>query len=180
MSLITVSKAVPVSVPSSFEVLFLTKMIPSWPTADGLRFGGDTDEMDITIDFGRLPLQQMVADMEHRPSDITAKLKPFLEGKLSQEVYEIELDDLNELGIDIEHFLQSLCQRFPDEFDFFEVAWAYTDHRFHHGNFGGGAYFITADAIHATITHDFLDEKRAAYEAKASLDDQSGMNGPAR
>jgi len=180
MSMITVSKAIPVSAPSSFEVLFLTKMIPSWPTAEGLRFGGDTDQMDVTHRFGRWVLQQMVEDMETRPSDITTKLKPFLEGKLANGAYDIELDELNELGLDIEHFLQSLCQRFPDDVDFFEVAWAYTDRGFQHGNFWGGAYFITADAIHETTTHGFLEEKRAAYMAKSSMDDQSELRGPAR
>jgi len=181
MSLITISKAFPVSGPSTFEVLFLTKMIPSWPTADGLRFGGDTEEMDDTYKFGRLVLQRMVDDMEARPSDIAAKLKPFIEGKLAAEDYDIDLDSLGELGLDIEHFLQSLCQRFPEDFDFFEVAWAYADRRFNHGNFGGGAYFITADAIHGMTTHGFLDEKRAAYMAnKASMDDQSRVEGPSR
>jgi hypothetical protein len=175
MSLITISRTLPASVAHTFEAHFLTRMIPFETTDDGLWIGGDTEDVNLTMRFSQDLLMQMFQEINRHPSVTGVKLLPLIQQRLSEESGEIEIDDLSDLGIDIEHLLQSLCQRFPNEFDFFEVAWAYTEGRFHHGNFGGGAYFITADSIDGVITHKFLDEKRAAFGAKASAAPASGM-----
>lgn len=77
---------------------------------------------------------------------------------------EIEVH-LPAVGLDYPELFQSLCRKYPDEIPYVEVMWAYTDRKPVHGEHGGGAYFITKDAIEITRTSDWLSEKRRHYKA---------------
>lgn len=76
--------------------------------------------------------------------------------------------DFDIVGLDMDQLFLSLCQRFPDEIEQVGIMWSYSgdERRFHHGDAGGGATFITKEGIKDMTTHRWLEDQIEAYEAE--------------
>ncbi|MBY3158361.1 hypothetical protein HFO56_39365 [Rhizobium laguerreae] len=108
-------------------------------------------------------IRKLAAPLERLLERVKTEKKPFF--------FIDMLDFSNDVNVandgsflEVDHVLHSLCERFPDEIPFIEVAWGYGDRKPAHGNFGGGAAFITPEGVEIMTTHGFLKEKRTAFE----------------
>lgn len=68
-------------------------------------------------------------------------------------------------SFDIVDVLQELCKMYPEEFSHFEVLWAEVSPKTvpDFGRLGGGADFVTADAIESVNAKTWLEQRRMRH-----------------
>lgn len=180
MATTTVSPELPLWVQDTLEYDLLALMIPVFVDQDGISFGGPVYHDDYTPSsaISVSKVAKMVKKAKEGDSSLFRKISAPLERLLekikaeNKAFFFIDMlefsSDVNIAGdgslLEVDHVLHSLCERFPEEIPFIEVAWAYGDWKPAHGNFGGGAAFIMPEGIELITTHGFLNEKRAAFE----------------
>lgn len=183
MSYTTVAPELPNWILDTFEGRFIKALIPYVDAGDGLvRLGGDTswdieEENARTLDMNFIDLLDFIALGRDAGTPLTIKIANALQTQLQAGEYETRIDihDLSERVnyygplLEIEDFFHSLCSRFPEQIPFVETAWAFTDRRYVHGNFGGGAAFVTPSGIDRVSSHGFLEERRRNYSEQQEL-----------
>lgn len=180
MATTTVSPVLPIWVQETLEYDLLTLMIPAFVDSEGVSFGGpvwhDDHSPSAAVAVSKVAemvkkareggstfIEQIVGPLERLLNRVSAENKPFI----FIDMFEFS-QDANVAGdgstIEVDHVLHSLCERFPEEIPYIEVAWGYGDRKPAHGNFGGGAAFITPDGVDVITTHGFLKRKRNELE----------------
>jgi hypothetical protein len=185
MATTTVAPLLPHWVEGTFEFDLLSLMIPCYVTQEGVGFGGpvwhDEDFPGSSIAISHLK------SMLTQAREATSSLAPKIIGPLERLINKISaqgktfaiigieemLDfsaDVNIAGngtyLEVDHVLQSLSERFPEEIPYIEVAWGYGDRKPNHGSFGGGAAFITPEGTEIITTHGFLKNKKQELDAR--------------
>lgn len=180
MATTTVSPELPLWVQDTLEYDLLALMIPVFVDRDGISFGGPVYHDDYTpssaISVSKVAemvkkakdgdsslIRKISAPLERLLEKVKAENKAFFFIDMLQFSSDVDIAGDGSL-LEVDHVLHSLCERFPEEIPFIEVAWAYGDRKPAHGNFGGGAAFITPEGVDLITTHGFLNEKRAVFE----------------
>jgi hypothetical protein len=180
MATTTVSPELPLWVQDTLEYDLLTLMIPVFVDRDGVSFGGPVYHDDYTpssaISISKVAemvakaregdsslIRKIVAPLERLLERVKSEKKPFFFIDMLEFSSDVDIAGDGSF-LEVDHVLHSLCERFPEEIPFIEVAWGYGDRKAAHGNFGGGAAFITPEGVELITTHGFLKEKRTAFE----------------
>lgn len=177
MGTTTVSPHLPEFVKDTFEFVFLQHMIKTWVYDGGVSFGGP-----VWHDVGPSGFKVTAAELDDLVKKGAGVTSPLIDAIMPRLLmmqasgkpgHRIDFDHISRLVspdgpdtlLEVDHFFHSLCQRFPVEIPFIETAWAWTDRKPAHGNFGGGASFMTADGIETMTSAWWLDQKREAFKA---------------
>lgn len=146
----------------TFEGALIRRMVGVMRTKDGYALWSNAG-----VENAAVNLDELLELARGSGSPFATVAVPMLEKAIAEKEY-LFLDEYGEaLGIeqfDIAHVLQELCRMYPDRLTHFEVAWAEVTSSAtpDFGRLGGGADFVTADAIESVNAKSWLDEKRQA------------------
>lgn len=148
----------------TFEGALIRRMVGVMRTKDGYELWSNAG-----VENAAVNLDELLELARGSGSPFATVAVPMLEKAIAEKEY-LFLDEYGEaLGIeqfDIAHVLQELCRMYPDRLTHFEVAWAEVTSSAtpDFGRLGGGADFVTADAIESVNAKSWLDEMRAALK----------------
>ncbi|NTF23507.1 hypothetical protein G6L37_34620 [Agrobacterium rubi] len=156
----------------TFEGALIRRMVGVLRTRNGYDLWSN-DGVEAVI----VNLEELLELASRSDSRLAVAGLPLIEAALSSG-WNVSLEEYGEaLGmdqLDIADVLQELCRMYPERLTHFEIAWAEITHEAapQFGRVGGGADFITSDAIESMNAKSWLEEKRKAL--KASLGYQPG------
>lgn len=160
---LVVSPEIPHSIiDDTFEGALIRRMVGVLRTKDGYEIWSNAG-----IENAAVNLDELLELARGSGSPFATVAVPMLEKAIAENEY-LFLDEYGEaLGIeqfDIAHVLQELCRMYPDRLTHFEIAWAEVTSSAtpDFGRLGGGADFVTADAIESVNAKSWLEEMRAS------------------
>lgn len=150
----------------TFEGALIRRMVGVLRTKDGYELWSNAG-----VENAAVNLEELLQLARESDSRFAKAALPMLEKAIAEKEY-LFLDEFGET-LEIEQFdiadvLQELCRMYPDRLTHFEIAWAEVTSSAtpDFGRLGGGADFVTADAIESVNAKSWLDEKRQSL-AKA-------------
>jgi len=165
---VSVNTILPHSVMDTFEGKLLSRLLDSSASDEGIYFYADTDPRTDIVFGDPAELKQFAALCSGSGSEVAEKVRPLLEEANRNGVCSIDLSDPeNDISVDYIDVLHAIAKLHPETGPI-EVQYSIATFRVKPGEIGGGAFFITPEAIEQIDSHGWLTERRNAYESGRS------------